>query len=62
MILPVALQTNTFIFLVNNVNKFTKVGEWPLVTLQMPLFPTHAEEYDINQRKSKNFFLISYLS
>ncbi len=54
MILPVALQKNIFIFLVNNVNKFTKVGEWPLVTLQMPLIPTHVEKYDINQRKLKN--------
>ncbi len=62
MILPVALQKNTCIFLVNNVDKFTKVGEWPLVTLQMPLFPTHIEEYDINQSKSKKFFLIFYLS
>ncbi len=62
MILPVALQINSLIFLVDNVNKFTNMGEWPLVTLQMPLFPTHVEEYDINQSKLKKFFLISYLS
>ncbi len=54
MILQVVIQTHIFIFLVNNVNELTKVGKWPLITLQSPLSPTYIE-YEINQRKFKKY-------
>ncbi len=63
MILQVVLQTNTFKFLVNNVNKITKAREWPLITLQRILSPTHIE-YEINQSKLKKYLpeLSSFLN
>ncbi len=56
MILQVVLQTNTYIFLVNNVNKLTTVGKWSLITLHRPLSPTHIE-YEINHSKFKKYLL-----
>ncbi len=52
MILQGALQTNTFIFLVKNVNKLTKVRKWPLIALQRPLSSINIK-YEINQSKFK---------